>query len=56
MEVEEHVAVGLPMGEQDPTTIIGAEEACIASVFPDAEVVGVSVSEDAIKGYPPCSA
>jgi hypothetical protein len=48
--------VGLTTDEHEPTIIIRAEEARIASVFPDAEVVGVSVSEDAIKGYPPRSA
>jgi hypothetical protein len=56
MEVEEHVAVGLATGEHEPTTIITAEEAGISSVFPDAEVVGFSVADDTIKGYPPHSA
>jgi hypothetical protein len=55
MEVEEHVAIGLSMGKHEPTTIIGAKEARTASVVPDAEVVGVSIAEDTIKGYPPCS-
>ena len=55
MEVEERVAVGLAMRKQDPTSLIGSEEARAASVVPDVEVVGVVVAHT-IEGYPPHAA